>query len=329
MQKLLVFALMLILAGSAMAIDLGNSAPAKPMIHTPNAPATRQGGDTIDAAVAITVPGNFTGTTVGFADNYDEVCPYTDSTSPDVVYTFVPGVDASLDLDMLGSAYDTKLYMYDGDLNLIACNDDFHPDYTSKLDNVVVMAGVTYYVVVDGYGENSGDYILDITAFDPCHIDCPAGATLEGEPPLVSGYIDEWNSGCGNDGPPIFQTITNSIFYGVSGWYDSSRDTDWFVYTIPDYGLLEVTGDAEAATFLFELGPQNCDDVEVIQDITVGPCAEGTLTITGPAGSDVWIWVGPSSYGEGVVEEYHYVLLSNNISAVEDHSLSSVKALFN
>jgi len=322
---------MLTLVGSAMAFDLGSKAPAKAYTSVPSAPATRQGGDTMLDAVAILIPGYFTGTTVGFADDYDEVCPYTDSISPDVVYTFIADADAALNLDMLGSAYDTKLYMYDSDLNLVACNDDFHPDYTSKLENVAVMAGVTYYVVIDGYGESSGEYILDITAFEPCLIDCPAGADLEGEPTLVNGYIDQWNSGCGNDGPPIYQPITNALFCGVSGWYDTSRDTDWFIYTMPADGVLEVTADAEFATYIFELGPQDCASVAVIQNVLIGPCAEGTMTITGTPGSDVWFWVGPTTFGEGIAVEYNYVLHSNidgGCTAIENHSLTSVKSLF-
>ena len=31
---------------------------------------------------------NLSGTTLGYTDDYDEVCPYEMSTSPDVVYTF-------------------------------------------------------------------------------------------------------------------------------------------------------------------------------------------------------------------------------------------------
>jgi len=331
MNKLLAFALMLTLIGSATAFDLGSKAPAKPYTSIPSAPATRQGGDTILDAVVITVPGYFTGSTVGFANDYDESCPYTDSISPDVVYTFMADADAALDLDMLGSAYDTKLYLYDSDLDLVACNDDFHPDYTSKLENIAVLGGETYFVVVDGYGENSGDYVLDIAAYDPCIIDCPAGWPVEGEPTLVNGYIDVFNGGCNTEGSTPFQRITYRIFCGVSGWYDESRDTDWFLYSIPAFGVLEVTGNAEFETYMFELGPHDCDGVAVIQNVIIGPCQEGTMTITGAGGADVWFWVGPTTFGDGVALEYQYILESNydgGCTAVENHSLTSVKSLF-
>ena len=85
---MLVFAMMLALVGSAMAVDLGNQAPVKPEVTYPqNIPSDmRQGGDTILDAVEVTLPVvDGSGTTVGYNDDYDEVCPYTQSTSPDVV----------------------------------------------------------------------------------------------------------------------------------------------------------------------------------------------------------------------------------------------------
>jgi hypothetical protein len=334
MRKLLVFVMMLTLVGAAMAIDLGNQTPAKPSVNYPqNVPApARQGGDTILDAVAVTLPViNGAGTTVGYTDDYDEVCPYDGSTSPDVVYTFTPDSDLAIDIDLLGSTYDTKLYVYDGDLNLVACNDDFYPDYVSKLENVAVMGGVQYFVIVDGYGGDAGDYVINIVTFEPCVVDCPAGADLEGEPPLVNGYDDQYNGGCNTPGTEPFQAITNPLFCGVTGFYDAGRDTDWFIYVMPESGVLEVTGDAEGPTYMFELGPQDCANVAVIQNVIMGPCAEATMTITGAPGSDVWFWVGPTTYGEGVVFEYDYVLMSNieGTTAVENHSLTGVKALFN
>jgi len=333
-MRLFTLMILMLAATTTLAADLGTTAPAKTTPHVPAAPADpamlRQGGDTIADAVPIPIPYAGTGTTVGFVDDYDEVCPYTGSTAPDVVYSMVPDVDMEVDIDMLGSSYDTKIFVYDQDLNLIGCNDDYHPDYTSKLEQLPLQGGVMYFLVIDGYGSNPGDYLVTITEYTPCILECPVGAELENEPPLVNGYIDEWNGGCNTEGSEPFQVISNPVFCGVSGWYDTSRDTDWFIYTMPASGVLEVTGDAEDDTYMFELGPQDCDEVAVIQNVIVGPCNEVTMTITGEPGSSVWFWVGPTTYGEGLAEEYDYVLLSNieGTTAVQNHSLSDIKGLF-
>ncbi|MEZ4388872.1 MAG: hypothetical protein R3D98_15110 [Candidatus Krumholzibacteriia bacterium] len=334
MRKMLVLAMILTLVGSAMAFDLGAVRADKPAVNYPvNVPSDlRQGGDTILDAVVATIPFTDSGTTVGFTDDYDEACPYTLSTSPDVVYSVTPYADASVNIDLLGSTYDTKLYVYDASLTLVACNDDFYPDYVSKLENVALMAGTEYFIIIDGYGGASGDYVLTVEGFEPCVVTCPAGAILEGEPALVDGYEDLFNGGCNTEGSTPFGTIASEVFCGVSGWYlaadgTQSRDTDWFELTVPAAGYIEIVGDAEAATYLFELGPQDCGTVAVIQNVVIGPCTEGTMTIAGAAGSTVWFWVGPTTFdGSG---EYNYVLFSNlGGVAVENHSWTGVKALF-
>jgi hypothetical protein len=53
------------------------------------------------------------------------------------------------------------------------------------------------------------------------------------------------------------------------------------------------------------------------------------MFISGAAGSTVWYWVGPQTFdGSG---EYTYVLELNieGTTAVENHSWTGVKALFN
>lgn len=346
MRKLLAFALMLTLAGSAMAFELGTQAPAKPAdngVYNPPSEPPRQGGDTILDAVPITVPGSWTGTTMGYNNNYDEVCPYSGSTAPDVVYSVTPAADIAVDIDLCFSSYDTKLYVYDENLNLVGCNDDFHfgaPCFTfsSKLENVAMQAGMTYYIIVDGYGSAAGDYQMDIVTFEPCIVVCPdvdPPAQLENEPPLADGYEDAWNGGCNSPefGNP-FQIIDNPVFCGVSGWYiggtgAETRDTDWFIIEMPDSGVLEIIGDAEYETFMFELFPQDCANVAVVQDVTIGPCQENTMTIVGAPGSDVWFWVGPTAFN-GPVNEFNYVLhLNLGPVAVENHSWTGVKSLFN
>jgi hypothetical protein len=107
--------------------------------------------------------------TVGFTDDYDEACPYTGSTSPDVVYEFTLTHDAvKLFVDLCESYYDSKVYMYaNGDVtDLVACNDDYctasHGQaWTSYIEAADVPAG-TYHIVIDGYGGGSGTYVLNL-----------------------------------------------------------------------------------------------------------------------------------------------------------------------
>ena len=69
------------------------------------------GGDSIEDPFIVTgLPFEDFGTTSGFNDDYDEECPYTGSTSSDVVYLWsaTPG---DYHLDICDSNYDTKLYI--------------------------------------------------------------------------------------------------------------------------------------------------------------------------------------------------------------------------
>ncbi|HOX27159.1 MAG TPA: hypothetical protein PLL30_15970 [Candidatus Krumholzibacteria bacterium] len=340
MRTLALILLVIVPAWPAAAHDLGTSRPAKPAAQVtpppPDPEILRQGGDTILTAVPLSIGTSFSGTTAGYTNDYDEICPYTGSTAPDVVYTFTPGFDIPcLYVDMYGSQYDTKIYIYDQSLNLIACNDDFYGDYTSFLGPVLVFAGVQYFLIIDGYGGASGTYSGSIEEWTcGCFVVCPDGAQLENEPEIVDGYVDAWNGGCNSPdfGYP-FQPITQPAFCGVTGFYlsasgGSSRDTDWFHIVIPDGGVLEVTGCAEMSTYMFELGPQDCGSVGVVQSIVIWPY-DATLTITGPAGSLVWFWVGPTSFWDGDTYEYEYLLLLNlEPVAVERQSWTAIKSLF-
>jgi hypothetical protein len=334
--------LIILAATSALAFDLGTTAPAKPAGGSnpppPDPEVMRQGGDTMADAVLIPVPvAGITGTTVGYANDYDESCPYVGSVAPDVVYKLAPTADISVDIDMFGSQYDTKIYVYTEGLNLIACNDDWYPDYVSKLEDIALRGDTKYFLVIDGPGHAEGQYVLTITEFVSCELDCPPGADREDEPPLVDGYQDAHNGGCNSPefGNP-FGTIWWHDFCGRSGWYigiDGSheRDTDWFELIVPAVGFIEIVGDAEYETYMFELAPQDCGMVTVVQNVIIGPCSEGTLTIPGAPYSAVWFWIGPTTY-EGPVNEYNYVLDTNiwlAAVATEPHTWSAVKQLFN
>lgn len=108
---------------SILAADLGRQPAPKPaLVHVPAAAALdapRQGGDTFaDAILIASLPFEATGTTVGYADDHDEACPYQGSTSPDVVYKLAVPWLTMVDIDLWGSSYDTKAYVYREDLTV-------------------------------------------------------------------------------------------------------------------------------------------------------------------------------------------------------------------
>ena len=169
---------LMVLATGAYAEKINSDMPNNPPVTS-----DRQGGDTIASAVAIpALPIVLTGTTIGYTNDYDAVCYYTGSTSPDVVYSLVPCQDGLLTLSMCiaPTDYDTKIYVLDTAGTVIRCNDDwcstpvsfvsFLGDENEGSDPlfgyVPVVGGNTYYVVVDGYGGSRGNYGLSITGRD-------------------------------------------------------------------------------------------------------------------------------------------------------------------
>jgi len=358
MRKVIVLLVILTIAATAMAQDLGSTRDI-PTKNTPNIqytpPAeTRQGGDTIGSATPIPgLPFFDTGTTFGFMNDYDEACPYSGSTSPDVVYSFTPGADVTVTVDLCGSGYDTKTYIYDAGMGLVACNDDFYFDavcgtYVSKIEAAFLTGGATYYIIVDGYGGDSGDYVLNVSGFEPCVVTCPVDAVAEGEPPLGDGYDDEYNSGCNgllgnfqvidwtNDEDGVAPYDGYAWLCGKSGWHLNSaggevRDTDWFSLTALSTGMMEFTVESEQPCHMFKLSPLDCGTVGV--ELQEYPACGMPTTLTFPvtAGEEIWLWVGPSTFTGPVTEFTYFMTVSNNTFDTvpnEDMNWGQVKSLF-
>ncbi len=183
-----------------------NVAPAKiagpGSLGNPPIASEFQGGDTCAAAVDLgTLPATVSGTTSGYVNDYDEVCPYTGGTAADVVYSYTPAsnmtVFASLCTPGTNTDYDTKLYVYENSCpgTVTGCVDDAcsSPLYSTYVSEVTVdlTAGNTYYFVVDGYGTAEGNYTLQVEEFAIQECPCPPDADLD------EGAID---TTCGNPG---------------------------------------------------------------------------------------------------------------------------------
>ena len=72
-------------------------------------------------------------------------------------YQFTPTLTANLEVDTVGSSYDTVLSIWTGaaaSLTNIACNDDINPGILtqSQLSGIPLTAGTTYYIMVSSFG---------------------------------------------------------------------------------------------------------------------------------------------------------------------------------
>jgi hypothetical protein len=298
-----------LLACTSAAQSTSITAPAKPA--QPVAQNIHDGrieGDTIEECWVIpSLPYTDTGNTCGFADDYEEACPYW-SNSPDVVYSYSPPNDMSISISLCNSYYDTKVFVYEDELTWglpYACNDDnaacYDPpvDYTSWLESVDVFAGHVYYIVVDGYVGACGDYVLEVGEAIDCDIVCVG--VPEGEPTCYDGYEDNYNSGCESDTWSIIPATGGpAVYCGESGVYMyewlTYRDTDW--YLIYPCGGVPITAtiEAEIRVHLIYVDLRGgCANMDIYSYVVANPCEETSLTEYLPMGQFA-VFVAPSEW---------------------------------
>ena len=146
------------------------------------------GGDTCADAVEITQSGTYHGTTAGKTDSMDSPCS-SDQDAPEVFYKITPTTDVTLKAKVEKEFYDGIIYLIDScaSTDSIACNDGFSSDkITADL-----VAGTTYYLVIDGYHSESGEFNLDVELIGPeapivcdpaCDVDKETCSDVEGTP---------------------------------------------------------------------------------------------------------------------------------------------------
>lgn len=312
-------------------------------------PQPQVGGENIPTAVQIpALPYTDDGNTCGYLNDYDEVCPYSGSTSPDVVYLYGAPASGAISISLCASYYDTKLYLYQNVYtpgNPYFCNDDAcaGPNYPfawlSQMDCVPVLAGNSYYIVVDGYGGSCGDYVMEITECVPCAVDCPPGSLAEGEPDCGTNYSDHYNGGC-NSTPNVFTSLPCDDVLTVCGTYGGFlyngigyRDTDWYEVHVPTAGFPNVTicAQGEHPTVLGYIdGNAGCAAPSFVAFTLVDACQLGCINADLPPGP-AWIFVGTNGFGPDFPCGANYVLTVQGLSCpvpVEQTSWGEIKAKY-
>ena len=307
-------------------------------------------GDTIEECWTIpSLPFTGTGNTCAYIDNYDEACPYDGNWAPDVVYCYSPPHDMCVSIDLCDSYYDTKVYVYEDEWTPgfpLACNDDnFHcvdppVSYTSWLESVELSAGHTYYIVVDGYGGDCGDYVLamdEIECPGPCDVICVG--VPEGEPTCYDGYDDQYNGGCASlTWSYIAAAPGPTVVCGEGGVFDyggaTYRDTDWYLI-YPCGGVpISITVEAEfGVLFGFVEGVPDCYAPGFISYAFADECTPGTLTEYLPC-APVAIFVSTDEWDPAYECGFEYSLTVEGYTEhcdptpVENMSWARVKSLY-
>jgi hypothetical protein len=280
--------------------------------------AFAQGGDNPTSATAIgALPFADTGTTVGYTNDSDEVCPFTGSSSPDVYYSYSPASDQQITVDLCDSMYDTKTYVYDSFFNLAdtrpagapACNDDFctAPNggpFRSFLECINVFGGNTYYIVVDGWLGDLGGYQIDVTVSDPaacgpCIVECPAGANIEPDDCDFGNPApnDQVNGGC-NATPPAFTEILCDKWYCGTGYFDGAfRDTDWWeLAPLAGSATFTIKGQSEFDSVYGRVengGVPACPVLAFAEFVVLSNCTDAALVTAELIPGTYWFFVGP------------------------------------
>ncbi|MCC6475978.1 hypothetical protein IT157_02900 [bacterium] len=184
--------------------------PTQPL-RDPSNPLDQGGEDCASATEILSLPYCDQGTTVGYNDDYFENCIGVTG-APDVVYRYSPLVEQDISISLSSPVYSTYLQIYEtstdcSGLTFYGCNNNVP---TSCVDGITVYSGNTYYIVVDGDWQESGDYILHVVeGFDCPSTPCDDSGVNCDNPISASAlpYCDTRNSLlCQNDFYPLCVT---------------------------------------------------------------------------------------------------------------------------
>lgn len=303
MRRLLLVVLMLGIAGSAMAANLGTQAEIKPLLPPYNPPADpRQAGDNISSAYVIpSLPFADTGTTVGYLHDYASSC--ASNSAPDVVYVYTATASGNMSVTLCGSDYDSCIHVHAGAIgNEIGCNDDYC-GLQSQLNGLAITSGTTYIIIVAGFSTASGNYAISVTMDTPPQpFECPAGALHENEPACMDNYQDHWNGGC-NSTPVVWLALEGQAggcadMCGYACTYVnggvSTRDTDWYLSTGTGVNVV-VTGTAEFGYMMAIMYGTNCAGLQYTYVIG-NANTPSTLSWAIANGAPVGTFMAPSGF---------------------------------
>lgn len=121
-------------------------------------------------AIALTVPGTYTGSTIAATTetNSIPVCAITPLSQPGVWYS-VTGDGSLFKASLCNTSWDSKLFVYTGNcssLTIVGCNDDDGTDCSGTPSSIgwCTSPGTTYYILVTGFS-TANDFTLSVDSY--------------------------------------------------------------------------------------------------------------------------------------------------------------------
>jgi hypothetical protein len=286
-------------------------------------PAQDRVGETAENPIVLSVfPIIESGNTANWFHDYDEACPISGGTAPDVVYEFFNDRYRVVNISLQDSKFDTKVYVYDNYVSpgtALACSDDgfsgpYVEDAVSFVKHLVLKESHTYYFVIDGFGEQCGEYEFTVQEIPPCKLKRPENAIDEGETKCHKNYVDNVNIGCNQRGD-VFTFLAPSAntiqVWGTSGTYLSGHqhvgDTDTYELILADERDLTYQLEAEFPASLSLIDAfGGCESARQIDRFDTDVCTQVSDTYHLPAGI-YWLKVRPL-HDHGVPSGANYIL---------------------
>lgn len=247
---------------------------------TSGSSASGDSTDEQDGCPAEILDDGSSGTTLGQANAASGSCG--GEAAPDQAFGFTAAQAGTYTFSTNGSAFDTVLYVLDGEAcggPELACDDDGGESTQSQV-TVPLSEGQSVVVVVDGYDSESGAFTLSTSAqtADGCDASDLAGALPLTESGPTTGASNEEGS-CGGDGAPELVFAWTAPQAGTYTIHTTGSDFDTLLYVRDGSCIGE------------ELG---CDD-------DGGPSTQSSLTLKLAAGQDIVIVADGYSDNSGTV----------------------------
>lgn len=233
---------------------------------------------------------------VAYATQSQAACG--DGTANDDVWYKFTATSTGATITVDGSAnFDAVVEVFSGacgGLTSISCTDGTLADGIEAVTANALVIGQTYYIrVFDWYSAvpATTNFTICVQQFTQCDQTQPAGSILETE---TCGQ--DLNGGCGMT-VPAYQPLTcGQTVFGKAWNNTTTRDTDWYTFTINTPGTATWTATAEFPFTIYFINNSDCTNPIVLASATGASCQTATATYNFTTAGTYVAFIAPTNF---------------------------------